>query len=178
MVNTVVFYQVAHELKRVVNELETWQNDYGDDLSSDIQQVRGMINHVSGLTDRYKARHPNIIDQEVVESVYRNIHALQEEIEEEIWGPILSSSGDETLDKIVDAIERLHGISNWHESDGTELSLRVDAIFAPLLHEDPSERGEFYRAQDSYMAFLDSLMLSLHERLSDARLKRAQQQSA
>lgn len=163
MVNTIVFYQVSHELARVVSELETWQNDHGDDLSSDIEQIKGMINHVSGLTDRYNASHPRIIDPEVVKSVYSNLHALQAEIEGEIWGSIHSSSEDNILDNIEAAIERLHDISNWHESDGTGLSLRVDAIFAPLLHEDPSERDDFYRAQVSYMAFLDSLMFSLEE---------------
>jgi hypothetical protein len=178
MVNTVVFYQVAHELKRVVSELEIWQSEHGDDLSSDIAQVGGMITHVEGLIARYKTRHPNVIDPEVVKSVYANVHALQAEIEASIWDSIPGDTDDDTLDNIVNAIDRLHYISNWHELDGTELSLRTDAIFAPLLHDDPSERGEFYRAQDAYMAFLDSLMLSLHDRLSDIQAKRARQQSA
>ncbi len=163
MVNTIVFYQASHELARVVSELESWQNDHGDNLSSDIQQIRGMINHISGLTGRYRARHPRIIDPEVVKSVYSNLHALQAEIEGEIWGSIHPSTEDNILDNIEAAIERLHGISNWHESDGTELSLRIDAIFAPLFHEDSSERGEFYRAQDAFTAFLDSMTFSLQE---------------
>ena len=166
MVNTIVFHQVSHELARVVSELESWQNDHGDNLSSDIEQVKGMINHISGLTGRYKARHPNIIDPEVVKSVYGNLHALQAEIEGEIWGSIHSSSEDNILDNIKAAIERIHAISEWHPSDGMGLSLRIDAIFAPLFREDSSERGELYRAQDAFTSFLDSMTLSLEELLT------------
>lgn len=178
MVNTIVFHQVSHELARVVSELENWQNDHGDNLSSDIEQVRRMINHISGLNDRYKASYPWVAGPEDVESVYRNLHALQAEIKAEIWGSIYSSSDDNIVDNIEAAIKRLHGISNWHSSDGTGLSLRIDAIFAPLFREDFSELGEFYSAQDSFTSFLDSMTLSLEYHLSDARLRLAQQQSA
>ena len=162
MVNTIVFYQVSNELARVVSELESWENDHGDDLSSDIEQVREMINHISGLTDRYKALHPNIIDPAVIAGVYQDIEAMYAEIRAEI----LSSIQDERdSDQIGAAIARLFKIANWHESDGDPRSLRLDAMFAPLFHEDPTECIELCKAQDTFCAYLENMMLELNEKL-------------
>jgi hypothetical protein len=175
MVNTIVFYQVSHMLGCVLSELETWQNDHGDDLSSDMERVREMIDHVSSLTSRYKERHPRKIDPEVVKSVYSNLHALQEEIKRDIMGSINGATDSETYNNIEVAMDRIRAISEWYPSDSTELSLRINEVFAPLVHDDPSEWGELYRAQDSFLEYLDRMSISLQERLNQMEDSNARQ---
>ena len=131
-------------------------------VQDDADQIVLMKNYLTELRAIYCPRIPVEFDQAVIAGVYQDIEAMYAEIRAEI----LSSIQDERdSGQIGAAIARLFKIANWHESDGDPRSLRLDAMFAPLFREDPAERTEFYKAQDTFSAHLENMMLELNEKL-------------
>ncbi len=140
-------YWVAH-IQNMIN-----QSEPNDHVSQD--QIELALQNLQYLKQNHCNHQPVVFDPALIASVYQNIKAMATEIRNDIFQNLDSDEG------VARAIARMDKIMDWHESDGDPRSIRIDAIFEPLFTDDPSDRTEFYKAQDCFVEELDRLSLEL-----------------